>query len=268
MMNKFTYDHDFHIHSRLSSCSHDPEQSPEQILDYAKREGLSTIVLTDHFWDERVPGASKWYSVQDYPHISQSKPLPQSDGIRFLFGCETDMDKNLTLGCSRERMEELDFIVVPTTHFHMTNFTMSEEMLASPETRAEWWVKRIDALLTMDLPFHKIGLAHMTCGLIWRGDHEKLLATVSAIPDYDLHRVFEKAAKVGMGIELNVWDMRYKDCDRDILLRPYRIAKDEGCKFYCGTDAHTGKEFENVRPAFERGIADLGLTEDDKLIIK
>ena len=166
-MNKFTYDHDFHIHSRLSSCSHDPEQSPEQILRYAEREGLKTIVLTDHFWDERVPGASKWYSKQDYPHICQSKPLPQSEGIRFLFGCETEMDKDLTLGCSRELMEELDFILVPTTHFHMTNFTMTEEMLATPETRAEWWVRRIDALLSMNLPFHKIGLAHMTCPLIW-----------------------------------------------------------------------------------------------------
>lgn len=267
-MKRFTYDHDLHIHSRLSSCSHDPEQSPEQILDYAKREGLSTIVLTDHFWDERVEGASKWYSVQNYPHISQSKPLPQSEGIRFLFGCETEMDKNLTLGCSRERMEELDFIVVPTTHFHMAGFTMSEEMLASPESRAEWWIKRLDALLAMDIPFHKIGLAHMTCPLIWRGDREKLVATVNAIPEYELHRVFEKAAKVGMGIELNACDMRYREDERDALLRPYRIAKAEGCKFYCGSDAHTGKEFLDVRRWFERGIADLELTEDDKLIIK
>jgi len=267
-MTKYIFDHDFHIHSRLSSCSHDPEQSPEQILRYAEKEGLHTIVITDHFWDEKVPGASKWYSKQDYPHICQSKPLPKSEGIRYLFGCETEMDKDLTLGCSRERMEELDFIVVPTTHFHMTNFTMSEEMLASPESRAEWWIKRIDALLAMDIPFHKIGLAHMTCPLIWKGDREKLVATVNAIPEREMHRVFAKAAKLGMGIELNVCDMRYKDSERDALLRPYFIAKSEGCKFYCGSDAHTGTELQNLRPWFERAIDDLGLTEDDKFILK
>lgn len=267
-MGKYIFDHDFHIHSRLSSCSHDPEQSPEQILRYAEREGLHTIVITDHFWDEKVPGASKWYAPQNYPHICQSKPLPQSEGIRYLFGCETEMDKNLTLGCSRERMEEFDFIVVPTTHFHMTNFTMSEEMLASPESRAEWWVKRIDALLDMDIPFHKIGLAHMTCGLIWSKDREKFLETINAIPDEEMHRVFAKAAKVGIGIELNTSDMHYKDSERDIVLRPYRIAKEEGCKFYCGSDAHTGPGLQNIRPWFERAIDDLGLTEDDKFILK
>ena len=71
-----------------------------------------------------------------------------------------------------------------------------------------------------------------------------------------------------MGIELNVCDMRYKDFERDALLRPYFIAKSEGCKFYCGSDAHTGTELQNLRPWFERGIEDLGLTEDDKFIIK
>ena len=263
-MNKFTYDHDFHIHSRLSSCSHDPEQSPEQILRYAQKEGLKTIVLTDHFWDERVEGASKWYSTQDYPHISQSKPLPQSEGIRFLFGCETDMDKNLTLGCSRERMEELDFIVVPTTHFHMTNFTMSEEMLATPETRAEWWIKRIDALLAMDLPFHKIGVAHPTCGLINQKSPEDYLKTLSLIPEGDMERIFTKAASVGCGIELNKSGMPLNYGDVETVLRPYRIAKACGCKFYLGTDAHHPDTFVGMKEHLDRVITLLGLTESDK----
>ena len=115
---KYVFDHDFHIHSQLSSCSRDPEQNNERILKYAEDEGLHTIVLADHFWDENVPGASKWYSTQNYPHICQAKPLPQSDKVKFLFGCETEMDKDMTVGCSRERMEELAFIVIPTTHFH------------------------------------------------------------------------------------------------------------------------------------------------------
>ena len=89
---RFTFDHDLHIHSYLSSCSRDPEQTPERILQYAKDEGLNTICLTDHYWDSAVEGPSKWYAPQDFEHISQAKPLPQSDGIRFLFGCETEYD--------------------------------------------------------------------------------------------------------------------------------------------------------------------------------
>lgn len=58
---RYAYDHDFHIHSALSLCSRDPEQSPERILKYAQDNRLKTVCLTDHFWDERVPGASDWY---------------------------------------------------------------------------------------------------------------------------------------------------------------------------------------------------------------
>ena len=265
---KYVFDHDFHIHSQISSCSRDPEQTNERILKYAEDEGLHTIVLADHFWDETVPGASKWYSTQDYAHICQAKPLPQSDKVRFLFGCETEFDRNMTLGCSRERMEELDFIVIPTTHFHMTGFTMTEEMLATPQTRAVAWIDRLDALLAQDLPFNKIGLAHLTCPLIWSKDREKYVATVDAISVPDMHRVFAKIAKLGCGVEINSADMRYSEEEKEILLRPYRIAKEEGCKFYLGSDAHHPAGLENARKWFECGIDALGLTEEDKLILK
>ena len=262
---KYTFDHDFHIHSQISSCSRDPEQNNERILKYAEDEGLHTIVLADHFWDETVPGASKWYAAQDYPHICQAKPLPQSDKVKFLFGCETEMDKNMTVGCSRERMEEFAFIVIPTTHFHMEKFTIAEEHLATPQTRAQVWVDKLDALLSMDLPFHKIGIAHLVCGLIWKGDREKYLQTLDSIPEADMHRIFAKAASLGVGIEIN---MSYPDEERDTVLRPFRIAKEEGCKFYLGSDAHHPAGLDNARKKFERVIDDLELTEEDKFILK
>ncbi len=261
---KYVFDHDFHIHSELSSCSRDPEQNNERILKYAEDEGLHTIVLADHFWDETVPGASKWYAPQDFAHISQAKPLPQSKNVRFLFGCETEMDKYMTVGCSRERMEELDFIVIPTTHFHMEGFTLFLEQLESPATRAKAWVEKFDALLAQDLPFRKIGIAHLTCGLIWKGDREKYVATIDSIPVEDMHRLFAKAAKLGAGIEINPGNMKYSEEEKDILLRPFRIAKEEGCKFYCGSDAHHPASFETARKWIERGAEDLGLTEEDK----
>ena len=106
-MGKFLIDHDLHIHSQLSLCSHDPLQTPERILRYAQENGLKNICLTDHFWDEKVPGASSFdfYARQDFAHVTQALPLPQSDSVRFHFGCETDIDKFLHLGLSRERMD-------------------------------------------------------------------------------------------------------------------------------------------------------------------
>ena len=52
---RYVYDHDLHIHSRISLCSGDPEETNERILQYARDNRLSTICLTDHFWDETIP---------------------------------------------------------------------------------------------------------------------------------------------------------------------------------------------------------------------
>jgi len=263
---KYIIDNDLHIHSQLSSCSADPEQTPERILRYAEENGLKTVCLTDHFWDDLVPGASKWYAPQDFAHISQAKPLPQSEKVRFLFGCETDLDMFLTLGVSRERMEEFDFIIIPTTHMHMKEFTITPEDGATSESRAKAWVKRLDAVLNMDLPFYKVGLAHLTCGLIDR-NRESYRKILAMLPEEELYRLFKKAAVLGVGIELNAGDMSFAEEETELVLRPYRIAKECGCKFYLGTDAHHPASFEKMIPTMTRAIDLLDLQEEDKFRI-
>lgn len=265
---KYIFDNDLHIHSGLSSCSNDAEQTPERILKYALDNGLKTICIADHFWDEAVEGASNWYAPQNYEHISQAKPLPQADGVRFLFGCETELDKHLTLGLSKENYDLFDFIVIPTTHLHMKSLTVFEEDRKDAKSRANVWVKRFEAVLNMDLPFHKVGFAHLTCGLICRESREEYLETLNLISDDDMEHLFTKAAELGAGIELNASDMSFADDEKDTVLRPYRIAKKCGCKFYCGSDAHHPKAFDNAKEIFERAIDLLELTEDDKFIVQ
>ena len=44
-----------------------------------------------------------------------------------------------------------------------------------------------------------------------------------------------------------------------------RIAREEGCRFYLGSDAHTPAELAKAKANFEAIIDLLGLTEDDKI---
>lgn len=262
---RYIVDNDLHIHSKISACSGVPEQTPERILQYAEETGLKTICVTDHFWDSDVDGASEWYAPQDYNRIVASKPLPQKEGIRFLFGCETDLDKNLTLGISKEKYDLFDFIVIPTTHFHMTDFTLSLEEGENEHTRAVAWVKHFEAVLNMDLPFHKVGIAHLTCQLIGKNrERAEFLKVMPLIPDEEMERLFTKAAKLGVGIELNACDMRFTDEEADIVLRPYRIAKKCGCKFYFASDGHRPAELDRANALFNKAVDWLELTEDDK----
>ena len=265
---KYTYDHDLHIHSYLSNCSRNPLQTPQTILEYAKKNNLKQVCITDHFWDERVAGASAWYAQHHkFEQISQLLPLPKDDKVEFLFGCETELDKYCTLGLSPERVKEFDFIVIPTTHLHMKGFTLAEEDAENPQRIAKVWVKRVSSVLNMDLPFEKIGLAHLTAIHILRSSREKYLETLSLIPNEAFYKVFKQAQKLGVGIELNAVDMSFAESEADIVLRPYRIAKECKCKFYLGSDAHHPQSFENTK-SFQRAIDLLDLEETDKFSVR
>ena len=264
---KYIFDNDLHIHSKLSLCSGNPEQTPERILQYAKENGVKTLCLTDHFWDETVPGASGWYAKQNSTWISAWGEMPKDDEVRFLFGVETDMDKFMTVGMAKENYDKYDFVVIPTTHLHMMDFTLNPED-NSIESRAELWVKRLDALLSKDIPFHKIGIAHLACRLIKGGlDDSAYVKILDLIQDEDMERLFTKAAKLGCGIELNQSDMSLRVGEEESVLRMFRIAKKCGCKFYCGSDAHSPGYFDNTKRIMERAIDLLELTEDDKFHI-
>lgn len=264
---KFSFDHDLHIHSVLSSCSSDPNQTAERLLQYAKDMKLSTICLTDHYWDNSIPDTSAWYAPQDFLHISQARPLPTDPHIRFLFGCETEMRADHTLGIPSERFADFDFVIIPTTHLHMTNHTITTEDAVSLDARARLWAERLGALLSMPLPFQKIGIPHLACPLIAGSSREDYLSTLERIPSEVMEMLFRKAAKLGVGIELNSFDLRFSDTEADTVLRMFRIAKREGCKFYLGSDAHHPADFIHTREVFERTVDLLDLKESDKFHI-
>lgn len=260
---RYLFDNDLHIHSQLSLCSGDPEQTPAAILRYALDNGLKTICLTDHYWDENVPGVSGWYARQDYAHIAQALPLPQAEGVRFLFGCETDLRADMTLGVSPAVYDKFDFIIIPTTHLHMDGFTCRGDEGA--EERAKLWLSRFDGVLDMDLPFYKVGIAHLTCDLMYR-DH--YLETLALLSENDYAPVFRKAAARGVGIELNFSAASLTAENKDLILRPYRIAKAEGCKFYFGSDAHHPRGLAGEKQNAEAIIDLLDLKESDKFHLR
>ena len=61
--------------------------------------------------------------------------------------------------------------------------------------------------------------------------------------------------------------MNFAEEEADIVLRPYRIAKSCGCKFYCGSDAHHPAGLDKAKAIFERAVDMLGLKEEDKIYL-
>ena len=266
---KFTFDHDYHIHSCLSVCSKNPLQTKENILKNAKAAGLKSIALTDHFWDSAaIEPTTDFYRKQNLDHIKQSLPLPTDDEVEFLFGAEADMDANCKIAITRETLDFLDFITVSTTHLHMKGLTITSEDYNSDDVRASLWEKRMMALLTSDMPFHKMGIAHPACRLIDNRSKGHYLNALDQITNESMEKVFAKAAEVGIGVELNYTDMMFSEDEADTVLRMFKIAKAYGCKFYCGSDAHGPLNLLAIRSRYEQVADILGLTENDKFHIE
>ena len=257
---RYAADHDFHIHSTVSLCCHDKSQTPEKILNYAKENGFRKICLTNHFWDENVKSEAEWITEHDYSHVSSVLPLPGHNNIEFLFGCETDMDFNNVLGLSDERLNCFDFIIVSTTHLHLDGNTVKTK-ITTPEEAAFHWVDKLESLLKKDLPFNKIGIAHLTTGHILKN---KTAEAISLISDETMYSVFKECSRKGAGIELNIKTINMTNEQKEILLRPYFIAKECGCKFYLGSDSHKAEALACAKENFEDIIITLNLKECDK----
>jgi hypothetical protein len=148
-----------------------------------------------------------------------------------------------------------------------------EKVAYEPEYRAYLWAERFRKLLEKDMPFHKMGIAHLTCGLMLAGEWEegekagekKYVSVLRLIEDGVYRELFAEAAKKGIGIELNVPSFKkMSEAELYEVLRPYKVAKEMGCKFYLGSDAHTPAELDGAMERFAEIIDALALTEKDK----
>lgn len=189
---KFQVNHDLHCHSTLSACCGDKKQTIRAIYERAVRQGLETQCVTDHLWDRKAPGPSRWYASQDINHVKQGKAeleaiwAQQGDGPRMVFGCETEYCGGQKLGLTRENFDEFDFVIIPPNHFHMINFTR-DESINTEEAIAELFTQRL-----------------------------------------------------------------------------FKIARDQGCKFYIGSDAHSLKSMEGMMEVAREVVDLLELTDEQR----
>lgn len=249
---------DLHCHSTLSSCCTDPRMTPKTILDYAEQQGYSALCLTDHLWDAAVPGASDWYAPQDIAHVRSALPLPQGNRLRFHFGCETELPANGIPALAPEHFEQFDFVVIPVNHMHMKGLVRPAGV-DTPSKMATLVENRLERLLELNLPFHKVGLAHLTVGLMF--SEGSVADVVACMNEARLLRIFKGYAQAGAGIELNAscfegWGDRQEE-----MLLMYRIAREAGCLFYCCSDSHSVEKMADIPRLLPNVIRTLGLTD-------
>jgi len=259
--NPFPINHDLHTHTSLSACCADHKLTGAFTAKYAGAHGYATLCFTDHFWDAEVPGASAWYAPQDINHVKKLLPLPKAEGVNVLFGCETEYCGGKKLGIAPSHYDQFDMIVIPVNHFHMPGFVRPEGC-DTEEGISELLISRLEELASLDLPWSKVGIAHLNGCIFPSGErYERALAL---IPEVRLRSAFSRFARRGAGIELNAscFATGWMD-NRDGGFRLLRTALEEGCRFYCASDAHTRDGLDSIARLMRAAADALGLTADD-----
>ena len=257
------FDHDLHVHTYLSACCHEKErQTPSAILSLAEDMGVNTIGFTDHVWVNPELPPSDWYRPQDESQISKLRAdlAAVSTRIRFLVGCEADMIAPGEYGITPQFAEELDFVLLACSHFHMRGFVAQPEG-KTPRHLAEHMLKFFRSGVSSGLA---TSIAHpfFPCGHLDTYDE-----AIGSISDQELMDVFGVAAEHGVALEITTSFLPSQPDRAFSLETPVRflsIAKQAGCRFTLGTDAHS-PESQKRLPELVALTKPIGLTEEDIL---
>ena len=260
--------HDFHIHTELSLCANETA-TVDNYLEIAKNIGLKKMGFSNHFWDDGIEGASDWYKRQNYQHLLQLKPeLEKAAGsdIQLYFGCETEYDPfHHGVAITEETAEKFDYILVPNSH---TSAMMPKDCYMLYQKHVEFMIQAYEEIIDSNVSRYITAMAHPFEAVGCPYDNSILIDMIS---DDMYKRLFEKTANKGIAFEINVGSMRNKTTDEIATcsqIRMFKIAKECGCKFIFGSDAHTNEDHSSYSNADmvaelldlkERDIADIAI---------
>jgi DNA polymerase (family 10) len=201
---------DIHMHTTWSDGNH----SIEDMIEACRDRGYHTVAITDHSPSLAMTGGLDPDKLQR--QLGELAELRERyDDIAILSGMEVDILEDGSLDMTDDMLEKLDVVIV-SVH-GMLELGRKEQ------------TERV--LKALEHPLVSF-LAHPTSRKINERDPIEI----------DLSAVIEKAAEVGIALEINAAPERL-----DLSPEHARQAKEQGVKIVVNTDAHSIRELGNMR---------------------
>ena len=198
-----------HCHTSYS----DGSSSVRDLARICAEAGYGYVGVTDHSGTAAYIGGLSEDDIRaQWREIDEANA--SAVGARVLKGIEADILADGRLGFSDALLEGFDFVIASVhNRFEMNREQMTERILTA-----------------MDSPFVTI-LGHLTGRLLLSRDPYQL----------DTDRIFAKAARLGVAIEINADPQRL-----DLDWRLVQVARRAGVTISIGADAHSAAGLDNV----------------------
>lgn len=280
-----TPSYDLHIHTALSACCPEKDiQLPAQILALAQEMGLEAIGFSDHVWANPDVQPSAWYAPQGIEQITRLRHMlaelsseekisdaTTSDATfprpRILVGCEAETIAPGVFGMTADFAATLDFVLLSCSHIHMKDF-VAQPSNEQPYTIAMHLLEMFRSGVCCPWA---TSIAHP---LVPFGRMENYAAIMDSMPEDALQEACGLAAEKGVALEITTSFLPSTEAAHDgplpwsmeTPLRLITTARDAGCRFTFGTDAHVPERQKGL-PALAELVSLAGLTPKDILPI-
>ncbi len=265
MQNEKIYSSDLHVHTNLSLCA--PRTTTlESYLPYCMENGICQLGVSNHIYKPELLSVRK---IDDSPvelALRIRKDIDELSGkypIDLLLGCEVETFFGQQPTLSKADSRFFDYVLLAPSHIFNLMHEYAHFDLSTPLKVHDLILEqfRRACLIEFDAP---IGICHPLYPISCPWEQE----IVDSFTRDELEECFRLAAERDISIEIHACLMRKgTKLDADGLspsyLRMLSIAKECGCKFHFGSDAHEPAVFDGANSGLELAARRLGITRDD-----
>ncbi|MFP3897517.1 MAG: hypothetical protein ACLFV5_11870 [Anaerolineales bacterium] len=261
---------DTHVHTYYSPCGRKMDQdrqplaTPQQYLDRAEALDLQAIIFTDHFYEwPAAPAAPQFYKGSDLAIIRnlqlELQRLETPSECQIYVGCETETPSVDQVGISPQTATCLDFVLVPTTHYHLSGIPQPKTF--KPEDVADHMLTMLESVVRrewVDAVAHPFAEKESLIGNLQR--------IYEAMDKGRLQDILGLAAENGVALEINGSSVTSSDLPHygNMYKEIVKRAKALGVRFTFGSDAHDHRDL-GMSPEAEAWIRGAGLVAADFL---
>ncbi|MBP3667897.1 MAG: hypothetical protein J6K29_12715 [Clostridia bacterium] len=264
MIHPFLFS-DLHVHTNKSLCA--PRSTePGSYVPCCEPEGIRLIGISDHVYPEDMLTRYGYPDDKRVGRLLELRPVLREaeaqSGIRFLLGCEIDY-----FPCvghpyiSPEESADFDYVLFASSHILNYPNMYTEYDLHNPDVLRRLTIDRFVAACKLDYPV-PMGICHPLYPICSPFQAE----IIDGISDATLNELFSMAAEKQISMEIHACLFR-RDTPlnqhglSDHYLRILAAARDCGCKFHLGSDAHDPTAFLGSHDRLRKAAELLGLTE-------